>query len=57
MRVHFGLGQTTKIDSVEVRWPSGLHERFQNLSIDFIHDLKEGTGFASEDASELTHTK
>ena len=44
MRVHFGLGQTTKIDSVQVRWPSGLLEGFENLSVDAIQTLKEGTG-------------
>src|SRR5439155_517945 len=27
MRVHFGLGGTTKIDFVQIRWPSGLVER------------------------------
>jgi hypothetical protein len=43
-RVHFGLGATTKIDSVEVRWPSGLLERFDNLTVDAIHSLKEGSG-------------
>ena len=31
MRVHFGLGKETKVDSVEVRWPSGLTERFDNV--------------------------
>ena len=46
MRVHFGLGQTDKIDFVEVRWPSGLLERFERLSVDSIHVLKEGTGSA-----------
>ena len=44
MRVHFGLGATAKIDSVQVRWPSGLVERFENLSVDTIHTLKEGSG-------------
>jgi hypothetical protein len=44
MRVHFGLGAATKIDSVEVRWPSGLLERFENLTVDAIHKLKEGSG-------------
>ncbi len=44
MRVHFGLGAATKIDSVEVRWPSGLLERFENLTVDAIHTLKEGSG-------------
>ncbi len=44
MRVHFGLGSSTKIEWVEIRWPSGLIERFPNLPIDQIHLLKEGTG-------------
>jgi hypothetical protein len=44
MRVHFGLGETTKIDFVQVRWPNGLVERFMNLSADSIHKLKEGAG-------------
>ena len=46
LRVHFGLGQTDKIDFVAVRWPSGLQERFSGLKVDSIHDLKEGTGSA-----------
>jgi hypothetical protein len=44
MRVHFGLGAATKIDSVEVRWPSGLVERFENAAIDSFNTLKEGSG-------------
>lgn len=44
MRVHFGLGQTNKIDFVQVRWRSGLIERFENLTVNSIHDSKEGAG-------------
>jgi enediyne biosynthesis protein E4 len=44
LRVHFGLGSATKIDSVQVRWPSGLVERFDNLILDRIQTLKEGFG-------------
>jgi len=44
MRVHFGLGSTTKVDWVEVRWPSGLVEKFNNPKVDTFHTLKEGTG-------------
>src|SRR5437764_268464 len=44
MRVHFGLGSASKIDSVQIRWPSGLVERFENLAVDAIHTLKEGSG-------------
>jgi hypothetical protein len=44
MRVHFGLGAATKVDWVEVRWPSGLVERFENLPVDAVHPLREGAG-------------
>ena len=44
MRVHFGLGAITKIDGVQIRWPSGITELFENISVDAIHTLKEGTG-------------
>lgn len=46
LRVHFGLGPATTMDSVEVRWPSGLLERFDKLPVDAIHILKEGSGLA-----------
>ncbi len=46
MRVHFGLGASAKIDGVEVRWPSGIVERFVNLPVDRIHTVKEGSGEA-----------
>ncbi len=46
IRVHFGLGTTDKIDFVQIRWPTGLLERFENLPVDSIYVLKEGTGTA-----------
>jgi len=45
MRAHFGLGSAAKIDSVEVRWPSGLVETFAARA-DTINVLKEGSGNA-----------
>jgi len=44
MRVHFGLGSATKVNSVQIRWPSGLLEDFDNLPADSIQTLKEGSG-------------
>jgi hypothetical protein len=44
MRIHFGLGAAAKIDWVQIRWPSGLTEQFDNLPVDAIHTLKEGAG-------------
>jgi enediyne biosynthesis protein E4 len=46
MRVHFGLGAATKIDSVEVRWPSGLVETFDKVAVDSIVTLSENSGTA-----------
>jgi hypothetical protein len=43
-RVHFGLGSATKVEAVHIRWPSGLHEHFDNLPADSIQTLKEGSG-------------
>lgn len=44
LRVHFGLGAATKIDDVEIRWPTGATEHFQNISTDGIVHLTEGSG-------------
>jgi len=48
MRVHFGLGSVARIDWIEIRWPSGLVERFTSLGVDTIHSVKEGSGLAVE---------
>ena len=46
MRVHFGLGATTKLDSVQIRWPNGVVESFDNLRPDSINTVTEGSGAA-----------
>lgn len=52
LRVHFGLGQTTKIDSVEVRWPSGKVEKLGGgLVADRFYAVLEGRGVV--DAKEI----
>jgi hypothetical protein len=43
-RVHFGLGQATSIDSLEIRWPSGNVEKLTNLEIDRFYSVLEGQG-------------
>jgi hypothetical protein len=43
-RIHFGLGQATKVEGIEVRWPTGLTERFEVKQVDAIVPLKEGSG-------------
>ena len=43
-RLHFGLGQRSRIDAVEIIWPSGMVTRLSNLKSDQIVAVKEGTG-------------
>ena len=43
-RLHFGLGSAEKIESLEVRWPSGKVETFKNLAADRFYALLEGEG-------------
>ncbi|HSL23201.1 MAG TPA: CRTAC1 family protein [Vicinamibacterales bacterium] len=47
LRVHFGLGDASSIDRVEVRWPSGSTETWTGLAADRIVTLKEGSGQAA----------
>ena len=44
LRVHFGLGAATKIDKVEVRWPSGGVETFTDLPADKFYSVLEEHG-------------
>jgi hypothetical protein len=43
-RPHFGLGQTTSVDAIEVHWPSGKVEHFLVPGVDRIVTLTEGSG-------------
>jgi hypothetical protein len=44
MRVHFGLGDATAIDSIEIRWPSGDKESIKLTALDRIYTVTEGKG-------------
>jgi len=39
---------------VQIRWPSGLTEQFDNLAVDAIHTLKEGSGAAVKPPARLS---
>jgi tetratricopeptide (TPR) repeat protein len=41
MRQHFGLGKNAKIDSLEIRWPSGIKQQFTGLDTDQIISVRE----------------
>jgi len=41
-RMHFGLGSATRVDTLEVRWPSGRVDRHEGLAADAGYRLREG---------------
>ncbi len=43
-RVHFGLGQNTKIDAIEIHWPDGQKEQVTLPSVDRYFMVEEGKG-------------
>ena len=52
VRLHFGLGAATKIESVEVRWPSGLVVNVTLPGVDGIYTVVEGKGVAKVSAKK-----
>jgi enediyne biosynthesis protein E4 len=42
-RLHFGLGDSTKVESIDIRWPSGQVDRHAGLSADREYRLREGS--------------
>jgi len=43
-RLHFGLGDRSKVDKVEVHWPSGTSTKLSDIQCDQIIAIKEGEG-------------
>jgi hypothetical protein len=44
MTLHFGLGETTKIDRLEVKWPDGSDESFDIPAVDRTYTIVQGKG-------------
>jgi enediyne biosynthesis protein E4 len=42
LRAHFGLGKALTVETVDVQWPSGLHQVFHNVEADKFYVLEEG---------------
>ena len=44
LRLHFGLGNSTKAEKIVIRWPSGLVETLSDLSANQFYTVREGSG-------------
>lgn len=50
--LHFGLGDVTVLDRVEIRWPSGVRQTLASPAVDRLHDVVERDEQAGDTASE-----
>jgi len=48
LRLHFGLAKHTKIDLIEVRWPSGIVDKIKDVGANKIVTVKEGQGLLEQ---------
>ncbi len=55
-RILFGVGKRTKIESLEITWPSGQVDKLTNLPIDKIIAIKEGTGIVPRNFPKIPTT-
>jgi enediyne biosynthesis protein E4 len=44
LRVHFGLGNSTRFDRLEIRWPGGAVDTIEGLEANQILTVREGIG-------------
>ncbi len=44
LRVHFGLGKSSRAEKILIRWPSGLVETLSGLSANQYYVVREGSG-------------
>ena len=44
LRVHFGIGKAQKVELLEIRWPSGVVEKLENVEANQLIYVKEGQG-------------
>jgi len=57
LRIHFGLANATKIDKVEIHWPSGRSESLTNLAVDQHYTVVEAQGVVPPERARPTLAK
>ena len=48
LRLHFGLEKRTKVDLIEVHWPSGMIDKIADAGANRIITIKEGQGIVEQ---------
>jgi hypothetical protein len=55
LRANFGLGKASRVETVEVTWPSGLRQVFHNVEADKFYLIEEGKDQLQ--VQQFTHEK
>ncbi len=56
-RLHFGLGDATKVDDVEIHWPGGAVEKVKLPAVDRIYTIEQGKGATTDPGTETSLRK
>jgi hypothetical protein len=48
LRAHFGLGQSSRAERLEIRWPGGATEVVENPPVNHVITVREGKGVVSK---------
>jgi enediyne biosynthesis protein E4 len=54
LRLHFGLEKRSKIDLIEIRWPSGVVDKITNVNANKFLTVKEGQGLIEQKETRKT---
>ena len=53
-RVHLGLGDATKVDTLRIEWPSGIVQELKDVAVDQVLQVVESQGLEPEPLSIQT---
>ena len=55
--MHFGLGKAEKVDSLEIRWPSGQVDTLKDIKVNQLISVTEGAGITRSQQFEAASKK
>ena len=50
LRLHFGVGEATRVERLDIRWPTGEMETIRDVAADQIVTVTEGKGITGRTA-------
>lgn len=54
LRLHFGLGDSSRVDAIIIRWPNGKRETLHNIQADSFLTIALGRGIVKEESAPPT---